>query len=148
VTNAFLLNYLPSNFKSASSDKSLRRWQTSANKTTSPDITISKSLSSNLLRLIKVVKTQLVHVAYNENFCFKKLNSLKHLVMTTYCGCITQLKQQTSKRRYYLAAHRRVVSVLTSNSVRLKVCCVSSNVGGPQKSRLLVSIDGSERNRL
>ena len=32
------------------------------------------------------------------------------------CGWITQLKQQIWKRRYYLAAHRRLVNVLTSNS--------------------------------
>ena len=32
---------------------------------------------------------------------------------------ITQLKQQISKRRYYLAAHRCVVNVLTSNSAFL-----------------------------
>ena len=32
------------------------------------------------------------------------------------CGWITQLKQQMWKRRYYLAAHRRLVNVLTSNS--------------------------------
>ena len=31
----------------------------------------------------------------------------------------TQLKQQISKRRYYLAAHRRVVNVLSSNSAFL-----------------------------
>jgi len=30
------------------------------------------------------------------------------------CGYITQLQQQISKRRYYLAAHRRVVNVLRS----------------------------------
>ena len=32
---------------------------------------------------------------------------------------ITQLKQQISKKRYYLAAHRRVVNVLTSISAFL-----------------------------
>jgi len=35
------------------------------------------------------------------------------------CGWITQLKQQISKRRYYLAAYRPVVNVLTSNSAFL-----------------------------
>ena len=30
-------------------------------------------------------------------------------------GYITQLKQQKSKRCYYLAAHRRIVNVLRSN---------------------------------
>ena len=30
-------------------------------------------------------------------------------------GCITQLKQQKSKRWHYLAAHRQIVNVLTSN---------------------------------
>jgi len=32
--------------------------------------------------------------------------------------------------------------------VRLKVCCVPSNVGGCEKSRLWVGIGGSEKNRL
>ena len=45
----------------------------------------------------------------------KKLNSLKTSCKDD-CGWITQLKQQISKRRYYLAAHRRFVNVLTSNS--------------------------------
>ena len=35
------------------------------------------------------------------------------------CGYVTQLKQQISKRCYYLAAHRRVFNVLTSNSAFL-----------------------------
>jgi len=46
----------------------------------------------------------------------KKLNSLKYALCTADCGYITQLKQQISKRCYYLAAHRRVVNVLTSIS--------------------------------
>ena len=33
--------------------------------------------------------------------------------------CDSQIKQQISKRCYYLAAHRRVVNVLTSNSAVL-----------------------------
>ena len=40
------------------------------------------------------------------------------------CGKITQQKKQISKRRHYLAAHRRVVSVLTSNSA-FDICCFS-----------------------
>ena len=31
------------------------------------------------------------------------------------CGYVTQLKQQISKRCYYLAAHRRVLNVLKSD---------------------------------
>ena len=47
----------------------------------------------------------------------KKLNSLKHLVRTT--GWITKLKQQISKRRYYLSAHWLHGDVLLSNSAFL-----------------------------
>jgi len=39
----------------------------------------------------------------------------------------TQLKQQISKRRYYLAAHRSVVDVLTSNSAK-----TSQSAAGPR----------------
>ena len=48
---------------------------------------------------------------------------------------MTQLKQQISKRRYYLAAHRRVVNVLTSNSAFLifAVLVVSSSHSRPYK---------------
>jgi len=36
------------------------------------------------------------------------------------CGYITQLKQQISNRRYYLAAHHRVVNVLTLETSNVK----------------------------
>jgi len=55
----------------------------------------------------------------NNNYC-KILNSLKHLVRTTVAESHKhKLKQQISKRRYYLAAHRRLVNVLLSNSAFL-----------------------------
>jgi len=53
-------------------------------------------------------------VIHNGYYC-KKTSQFK----TTCKDDITQLKQQISKRRYYLAAHRRVVNVLASNSAFL-----------------------------
>ena len=46
----------------------------------------------------------------------KKTSQFKTLCKDD-CGWITQLKQQIWKRLYYLVAHRRLVNVLTSNSV-------------------------------
>jgi len=49
-------------------------------------------------------------------YCKKKLNSLKHLGRL-WLNHTT--KTADIKRRYYLAAHRRVVNVLTSNTAFL-----------------------------
>jgi len=45
----------------------------------------------------------------------KKTSQFKRFVRTTVAGYVTQIKQQKSKRWYYLAAHRRKRNVLTSN---------------------------------
>ena len=41
---------------------------------------------------------------------------VNEVIYCNKCKKLNSLKQQISKRRYYLAAHRRVVNVLTSNS--------------------------------
>ena len=59
---------------------------------------------------------------YITNYKCKKLNNLKHLVRTTVAGSHNK-NSKYQKRRYYLAAHRRVVNVLTSNSAFFDICC-------------------------
>ena len=59
---------------------------------------------------------------------YLKYYRLKTLQFKRACkddsGYITQLKEQKSKRWYYLAAHRRIVNVLTSNITFLIFCKV------------------------
>jgi len=74
---------------------------------------ISRKLTS--LNIIIFISSVLQYCAISWNYC-KKTSQFKTLCKDDCCY-ITQLKQQISKRCYYLAAYRSAVNVLTSNSM-------------------------------